>query len=226
MAYTEKFVKYYVNLGWNKFSLDFFNTLKKYFPRKKFRYLDIACGAGVLAAKVATIKRANVDAFDISPAMIENAKKRSKKVNFFVADMTVFKKFNEYDIITCLYDSINHLKGFNKWEKFFKNAYFSLKKGGIFIFDYNNLRARENWQKEYITNINRYKIIQRGVKIKNGANLYIKIFYNNKKITEEKFVNFMYKDEDIKKAIRKTGFVIVEERQNELKTRNFLFCRH
>lgn len=225
MAYTKKFIKYYENLGWNKFSLNFYNTIKKYFPKIKFKYLDVACGTGVLAVKVASLKRARVDAFDISPAMIENAKKKSKNVNFFIADMGVFKNSNQYDIITCLYDSINCLKEFNKWKIFFGNIYDSLKNGGIFIFDYNNLKAKENWQKKYVIDLNKYKIIQKGKKINNGVNLNLKIFYNNKKIIEEKFMNFMYKDRDIKKALINIGFEIIKEEQNKLKTRNFVFCQ-
>lgn len=225
MLYTEKFVNYYEKLGWNEFSFDFYNTLKKYFPSSGFNYLDVACGTGVLAARVAKIKRAKVDAFDISPAMIKSAKQKSKKVNFFIADMTQFKNENQYDLISCLYDSINCLKGLNQWGKFFKNMHSSLKKNGFFIFDYNNLKAKKNWQKRYETNIDGYKIVYTGKPVKDGAKLNLNIFFDGKKILEEKFVNYMYTDGDIKKILKRIGFKIIRQNKNKFKTRNFVFCR-
>lgn len=225
MAYTSKFVKYYEKLGWNNFSLSFFDIFKKYFPKRKFYYLDVACGTGALAAKVKQLKNAKVDAFDSSLEMINVARKKSKKTHFFIADMVNFRKKDHYDIITCLYDAINCLKSIDQWKKFFENMHYSLHKRGILIFDYNNLKARENWQKKYETKIGKYKIIQKGKKIKNGVKLNFKIFYGGKNILNEYFVNYMYKDTDIKKTLRGAGFMIIKEYKNKSGNRNFIFAR-
>lgn len=225
MAYTNEFSKYYDKLGWNNFSLAFFNTLKKYFPKENFKYLDAACGTGALAAKVVEINRSKVDAFDISPAMIKIAKEKSAKVNFFVDDMTMFKKENEYDVITCLHDAVNCLEKIRNWKKFFQNMFLSLKQGGIFVFDYNNLKARENWAREYVIEFDGCKIFQKGKKIKDGAKLNLRIQDTHGKILSENFINHMYKDKDIKNILKEAGFNIMKIEQNKIKSRNIVFAK-
>ena len=118
MSYNSKFVRYYEKLGWNNYQLSFYNRLKKFLPKKKFNYIDIACGTGELAIKVAQLKHAKVEAFDVSTAMIKLAKSKSKNVNFFISDMVNFKNEKYYNVATCLYDSINCLKGLNVWLEF------------------------------------------------------------------------------------------------------------
>lgn len=225
MAYTKKFSEYYRRLGWEDFSLHFYDTLKDYIPRGEFKYLDVACGTGVLANRMAQIKRAKVDAFDISPAMISLAKKKSKRAHFFVADMIGFKIASRYDLITCLYDSVNCLEGLDKWERFFRNVYNALKNGGVFIFDYNNLKAKKNWRKSYRRNFDRFQVIQKGAEIQNGAKLNLQIFYKERKIIEETFVNYMYSNYEIRKILKRLDFTIVREWQNKFKNRNFVVCR-
>lgn len=227
MTYTAKFAKYYEKLGWNDFSRNFYGVLRKYFPYGKFKYLDVACGGGVLATKISQLKRASVDAFDISPAMINVAKAKSKKVNFFVDDMIKFNKQQEYDIISCFYDAINHIEGLDVWQRFFENVYFSLKPKGIFVFDFNTLKAKDKWEANWENKHNSYLIIWKNIgrKYEDRAIVKISAFLKNKKLFEEKFINYFYLTNDIKIRLKKAGFKIIKEENNKSKTRKFIFAQ-
>ena len=96
---------------------------------------------------------------------------------------------------------------------------------GIFIFDYNNLNSIKNWQKRHINYAEKYKIIQKGRRIKDGVILSLKISFNNKDIIDEEFVNYTYEDKKIKNILKETGFKIIKKEQNKLKTRNTLFLK-
>jgi hypothetical protein len=43
------------------------------------------------------------------------------------------------DLITCLYDSINHLLNFKEWKSVFNSVYNNLNKNGKFLFDFNSI---------------------------------------------------------------------------------------
>jgi hypothetical protein len=51
-------------------------------------------------------------------------------------------------VITCLYDSVNHLLSFDDWKKFFDESFHHLNLNGLFIFDINTLNKLEELQQE------------------------------------------------------------------------------
>jgi cyclopropane fatty-acyl-phospholipid synthase-like methyltransferase len=55
-------------------------------------------------------------------------------------DMTQVQLDEIFDVVLCVYDSINHLLDFAQWEAVFDRAYERLDRGGIFIFDINTER--------------------------------------------------------------------------------------
>jgi len=129
----------YNALGWDKFSLKTADKLKPYLKKWRIKnHLDLACGTGLF---VNELSRLGIDSsgLDISKEMIAEAKKRFPDRDFYIGDMTCFNFKNKFDLITCLYDSINHLTTFYKWKKVFQNVYKNLNRGGHFIFDFNTI---------------------------------------------------------------------------------------
>lgn len=51
--------------------------------------------------------------------------------------MSSFKIDQTFDVIFCVFDSINHLLKFSQWESMFKHSYAHLNDGGTLIFDIN-----------------------------------------------------------------------------------------
>lgn len=228
MSYTKNFAKYYDILGWRDFSINVFNKIKEYFPTEKFTYLDMACGTGSLVMEISKkIKNAKIDAFDISPEMIKIAKRKSAKINFFVADMIKFRTLQNYDIISCFYDSINHIDGLDNWQRIFENVYFSLKPRGIFIFDFNTVKAKKKWETDWENEYNNYFIACENIgdKYKNKVIIKISAFLRSRKLFEEEFINYFYPATEIKLRLKRVGFKIIKEENNKSRTRKFIFAK-
>ena len=108
--------------------------ISKYHPRAK-TILELACGTGSVLQHFA--KRYSVYGLDISSGMLSLAGKKVPSGKFSQQDMTSFKFKEKFDVILCVFDSINHLLKFPDWQKVFKRAHEHLNEGGILIFDMN-----------------------------------------------------------------------------------------
>jgi SAM-dependent methyltransferase len=72
---------------------------------------------------------------DLSLEMLEQARKNVPGVDFIEGDMSDFELDRKFDVIVCLFDSINHLRNFEEWENTFRRTDQHLDENGIFIFD-------------------------------------------------------------------------------------------
>lgn len=120
--------------------------------------LDLACGEGSFAVAMSA-QGHSVTGIDQSEQMIKLARKRARKadapVDFFVEDMRSIT-FNEaFDLVTCLFDSLNYLLTVQDLHQVFRNANRALRKNGLFIFDMNTIYGLAvDWmrQETYIQN--------------------------------------------------------------------------
>ena len=97
--------------------------------------LELACGTGSILAQL----RGDfaVTGLDRSPQMLAVAAEKVRGVRLVEADMTQFDLGERFDVVLCLFDSINHLLDFSEWEAVFDRARDHLADGGIFVFDIN-----------------------------------------------------------------------------------------
>ncbi len=128
-------VMHHVNYRrWASYILEIINK----FNHSATLLLDISCGTGTFLTSLKT-KSFDLFGFDFSFEMVHVAKNKAEKFNkmihLFQGDMTAFCFKREFDIIVCLYDSINYLLDFDTWQFVFKCAEQNLKSGGLFIFD-------------------------------------------------------------------------------------------
>ena len=111
------------------------NFIKNYNPKSK-KILELACGTGAILKPLS--KHFDVlYGIDISGEMLANAKKNAPKARLSHQNMVGFKLPEKFDVVLCLFDSINHLLTFSHWENVFLNAYKHLNDNGLFIFDMN-----------------------------------------------------------------------------------------
>jgi SAM-dependent methyltransferase len=95
--------------------------------------LELACGTGVILEHLRD--GYDVTGLDVSPEMLAVAAEKLPDVRFVEADMTHFRLDERFDVVLCVYDSINHLLDFAAWEKVFARADAHLNDDGVFIFD-------------------------------------------------------------------------------------------
>ncbi len=95
--------------------------------------LDVACGTG-MHIKYFKISY-SCTGIDINQEMLKVAKKNIKGVVFKKADMRIFKLNKKFDVITCLFSSIAHLKNYPNLRKTIHNFAKHLKPGGVVIIE-------------------------------------------------------------------------------------------
>ena len=104
--------------------------------------LELACGTGSILKQLEPDFA--VTGVDRSPAMLAVAAEKVPNARLVQADMTEVGLGESFDVVLCLYDSINHLPSYSQWEALFDRAREHLADGGIFIFDINTeMRLRE-----------------------------------------------------------------------------------
>jgi SAM-dependent methyltransferase len=102
------------------------------------RVLELACGTGAILEQLhAHYETAGLD---ISKGMLEIASGKVPQARLFLEDMTQFDLGETFDVVLCVYDSLNHLVRFEQWEAVFDRAREHLAPGGIFVFDVNTER--------------------------------------------------------------------------------------
>ncbi|MCK4572156.1 class I SAM-dependent methyltransferase [candidate division WOR-3 bacterium] len=114
------------------------------------KILDIACGEGSFALEMA-IKGFQVTGIDRSADMLRIARKKTKKkklkVKLIQQDMCSLKFSEEFNLVTCWFDSLNYLLENKDLENTFLGVSRALKEGGIFIFDMNTIYGLSvQWQ--------------------------------------------------------------------------------
>jgi len=95
--------------------------------------LDVACGTG---NHIAYLKQHyKVEGLDFSPEMLRIARKKHPDVVFHRGDMTSFKLKNRFDIITCLFSAIGHVRTKTLMRKAVRNIASHLEPGGLMILE-------------------------------------------------------------------------------------------
>ncbi|HUG65755.1 MAG TPA: class I SAM-dependent methyltransferase [Gaiellaceae bacterium] len=100
--------------------------------------LELACGTGSILEHLQADYE--VTGLDTSAPMLEVASVKLPEVRLVEADMTQFELGERFDVVLCVYDSINHLLEYRQWEAVFDRADEHLDRGGIFLFDINTER--------------------------------------------------------------------------------------
>jgi 2-polyprenyl-3-methyl-5-hydroxy-6-metoxy-1,4-benzoquinol methylase len=123
------------------------DLIKDFKNDKKLTLLDAGCGTGIHAIELSKLGYI-LEGSDISREMIEIAREKVKKTKFSVrfhneSFQSLNKIHGSFDVILCMFSSINYLTRLEDVDIFFRNVFSLLKKDGIFIFDFWNGEAVE-----------------------------------------------------------------------------------
>jgi SAM-dependent methyltransferase len=97
--------------------------------------LELGCGTGAILSGLAG--RLAVTGLDRSPEMLAIAADRVPAARLVRADMTSLRLPVTFDVVICVFDTLNHLPGFDAWLALFDRVHEHLADGGLFIFDVN-----------------------------------------------------------------------------------------
>lgn len=177
--------------------------------REKFKtgvLLDIGCGTGQFFHFFKKY-RYQLEGCDSSSHMIEIAKCKLPEIHFFTSKIPQLENVpdSKYDIIICLFDTINYLFELTDVRKALQKIYLKLNKTGIFIFDvvteshcqryFQDYKERESTSENI--SYSRESHYDEKNKIQNN---YIRI-YTPEAILEELHVQKIYEFGDIKSMI-------------------------
>lgn len=100
-------------------------------------FLELGCGTGSLLARLPGIP--SLTGLDRSPEMLAVARQKVPRARLVEGDMTSFSLGQRFDVIACIFDSLNHVLDFDRWQSVFDLVHDHLAEDGLFVFDVNTI---------------------------------------------------------------------------------------
>ena len=138
MASYEKFARFYdaVNGEPRERILQLLDFVARYRPQAE-SVLELGCGTGAILAGFGS--GLALTGIDLSDEMLEYARRRCPTARFIQGNITSFSLGERFDVVVCVFDTLNHVTTFEDWLSTFERVREHLNEGGLFIFDVNTL---------------------------------------------------------------------------------------
>ncbi len=118
-------------------------------PRAR-TWLDLCCGTGSLL-KLACEHGYEAVGLDRSPHQLRFARKNAPQARLVQADIRSFALRRKFDVVTCLFDSLNYVTDLGEVERVFLNVRRHLAGRGLFAFDVNTVEGhRLAWRGTWV----------------------------------------------------------------------------
>lgn len=108
--------------------------ISRYLPAAR-SLLELGCGTGALLAGLSP--QLAVTGIDRSAEMLAVAREKLPEARLVRGDMTAFRLPDRFDVVICMFDTLNHVQSFAGWLTLFSCVHEHLAEGGLFIFDVN-----------------------------------------------------------------------------------------
>jgi SAM-dependent methyltransferase len=209
--YSDVFCKVYNEFGWNYYPEIFGEQLLIWLRRHDLRPktgLDLGCGTGVLCE---ILHRNGIRAcgMDFSAGMIEIARKGNPEIRYDVADMITYCPEEQYDLVTCTGDALNHIGDLSDIQRIFQNVYRYTAPGGYFIFDIlneNEVSSSEPFEMDFSENVRVWFQMTRPAP--DQVNLRVRVFENGEMAFEENIRETFHDPAAICDLLKRSGFVV------------------
>lgn len=135
--YYDHLMKHVPYRGW----VDYVEDLQGRWAPRPERVLDLACGTGKVGSEM--LRRGyQVVGADLSEPMVKRCAQQDPPLPAIVSDARQLAFAGaSFDLIVCLYDSLNYILELEGFAAAMGEAYRLLRPGGVFIFDLNTTRA-------------------------------------------------------------------------------------
>ncbi len=190
--------------------------------------LDLACGTGVLCTLLSAdgLKVTGVDGSK-DALRAARRKKTTKGIRFVQGDVCEVRFKQQYDLVTCCFDSINHITNKRELKKLFRTVSIHLRPGGFFVFDAITLRGLHHWKGEQYERGEDYWLCTEG-RLGAGKTVMIQIEWMIRRpdgrydYHEEKIVERAYTIRELASALTASGFhnILVESFDTDLAIRS------
>lgn len=97
--------------------------------------LELGCGTGAVLAGLGS--DLSLTGIDLSAPMLSYACRRCPDARLIRDDIRHFDLAETFDVVICVFDTLNHVTTFEGWESVFSRVAAHLRDGGLFIFDLN-----------------------------------------------------------------------------------------
>ncbi len=119
-------------------------TIQKHKPDAK-TWLDLCCGTGRLL-KLVCENGFSAVGLDLSPHQLKYAKVNAPAATLVQADVRDFSLAQEFDMVTCIFDSLNYLTTKKDLGRALRRARRHLSEDGSFVFDMNTFAGlQDTW---------------------------------------------------------------------------------
>lgn len=123
---------------------DFIDALIQQHHPRPTRLLELACGTGSLALSLDELECYEITATDKSPEMIAQARRKApgggNGVRFRVMDFLDIQTDRKYDVVICIFDSVNYLHSPERVVTMLEETKKALTPRSLFIFDFTTPR--------------------------------------------------------------------------------------
>jgi SAM-dependent methyltransferase len=99
--------------------------------------LELGCGTGSIISSLS--RHYTVSGIDQSANMLQLAQQKLPNSALIHGTIAGFELKTTFDVIICVFDTINHLTTFSDWQKLLRSTQNHLSTNGLFIFDMNTI---------------------------------------------------------------------------------------
>lgn len=209
--YSDIFCRVYNEFGWNYYPEAFGQQLLLWLERRGVcpkSSMDLGCGTGVLC-EILQKSGIRASGMDFSFGMIEIARGRNPAIAYQVADMITFCPNEQYDLVTCTGDALNHIRALEDVRRIFQNVYRYTAPGGYFIFDIlneNEASAGEPFDMDFSETTRVW--FQMARPAENQVTLTIRVFENGHFQFEENIRETIHDPNAICDLLKESGFTV------------------
>jgi SAM-dependent methyltransferase len=111
-------------------------SIDRYLPGAS-SLLELGCGTGSILAQLTAFPA--LTGMDRSPEMLAVASEKVPTARLLLGDIEEFWLGERFDVVVCVFDTLNHLLTFDAWQSLFDSVYDHLVEDGLFIFDVNTV---------------------------------------------------------------------------------------
>ncbi len=132
-AYYDELMRTVPYAGW----VEYIERILRRWQHRPATVLDLACGTGRVGSEM--VKRGyKVLGADLSEPMVRACARQQPPLRALVCDASQMSIADDsFDLIVCLYDSLNYILQPEKLAEALTDAHRILKPGGLFVFDMN-----------------------------------------------------------------------------------------